>query len=194
MFDIARVWRPAAPSINAEARRNDLIRQYQQLHAQSLYGDGAARAARLLGSIQLEVERLGPIRTVLDYGCGRSPLVNWLAKLNDATPLRYDPAIPEHATLPEGPIDLIVSTDVLEHIPEDLLDNLLAEISSRSQNAYFHIATALATTVLPNGENAHCTVQKPGWWRSRLERHFATVRELPVDRKHRCAFATWKTA
>lgn len=194
MFNIARVWKPVAPSSNGEARRNDLIEQYRQLHAQSVYGNGAARAARLLGYIQLEVEQLGPVRTILDYGCGRSPLVDWLAKLNDATPLRYDPAIPEHATLPEGPIDLIVSTDVLEHIPEDLLDNLFGEISNRTQNAYFHIATAPATTVLPNGENAHCTVQKPEWWQSRLERHFATVRQIPSDRKHRCAFATWRTA
>ena len=175
----------------AEVTRDDaeLIEQYRQLHARDIgYGQGSAR---LLGYIQLQVSHLAGVHTILDYGCGRSPLVDWLAKINDATAFRYDPAIPEYDVLPASKVDLVLNTDVLEHIPETSLDDLLRRIRSLSENAYFHIATAPAKTILPNGDNAHCTVRDGGWWARKLRAHYDVVRPCPVDRKERCSFVTW---
>jgi len=62
---------------------------------------------------------------------------------------------------------------VLEHVEPDLLDNVLAHISSLTRHyAFLNIATVAALKTLPDGRNAHLIVEPPEWWRARLERHF----------------------
>ena len=170
--------------------RPDLIDQYARLHSERKgYGSSSERQC---GFIQIAVGSLGTISSILDYGCGRSRLVDWLAKINDATPFRYDPAIPEYATLQRAKFDLIVNTDVLEHIPSEDLPVILNHIASLSSNVYFNIATAPASAVLPNGENAHATVRPAEWWCDLLSSHFSVVRQVAAWRSQRCSFVTWK--
>ena len=87
-------------------------------------------------------------------------------------PSLYDPAIPEYETLPEGQFDGVISFDVLEHIPKEQIPETFQIIFSKAKKFVFlGIATAPAKAVLPNGENAHCTVEPIGWWETMVERY-----------------------
>lgn len=168
-----------------------LIDLYRQLHAEK---KGYGRSSeRLFQHIQPLMSELPPLRTILDYGCGQSRLIDWLARCNDARAIRYDPAIPKYAKLPKKKVDLIINTDVLEHVPDSDIDDLLARLATLSQHVYFQIATAPAGTILPNGENAHCTVRPAEWWKAKIKKYFPHVRSAPPKKvQDRCAFVTWE--
>ena len=88
---------------------------------------------------------------VLDYGCGKGELALHL-------PFRvklYDPGVPKFSASPEA-ADILVSTDVLEHIEPELLPAVLAHMAAMTKRAAFiHIATREAKKTLPDGRNAH---------------------------------------
>ena len=74
-----------------------------------------------------------------------------------------------HDILDDGPIheefDGVVSLDVMEHIPEAYVRQTFEEIFSLTTKfAFFVIATQKAKKLLPDGRNAHLTVQKAEWW------------------------------
>jgi hypothetical protein len=116
--------------------------------------------------IQEFIKQLGA-RSVLDYGCGRATLSK---ALPDAKVQEYDPGVLGKDLLPK-PADLIVCTDVLEHIEPQLLDSVLRHIFLLARRgAYFVIATRLARETLPDGRNAHLIVQPPEWWLAKLQR------------------------
>lgn len=181
---------PSPDDGRAPGERNEYLEQYARLH-RDVVGYGAS-SEQQLGYIQRVVCELPAIRTILDYGCGQSRLVDWLAKLNDATAYRYDPAIPDYATLPLRQADLVLNTDVLEHIPKDEVDTFIRHISTISSRVYFNISTVPATQTLPNGMNAHCTVQPADWWQERLAKSFRYVRRVKSYRESTCSFVTWK--
>ncbi len=108
---------------------------------------------------------------ILDYGCGKSMLANSL-------PFRikqYDPAIEKHSALPE-PADLVVCTDVLEHIEPDCLESVLAHLRKLTKVAgYFAISTVTAQKTLPDGRNAHLIVKPPKWWVNVLYDYFDII-------------------
>ena len=119
-------------------------------------------------------------KSILDYGCGKGNLVKALAqKYPDIKVYGYDPAIEEFSRLPAEKVDFIINTDVLEHIPEDELPETLAQISALSQNVFFHLHHGKASFILPNGENAHCTVYPPEKYHALLGKFFPYVSVLP---------------
>lgn len=171
------------------ANSQDLIDQYRQIHATRSYG----RSSELkTGYIQRELDHLTPIATILDYGCGQSRLVDWLAAINRARGLRYDPAIPSHAAFPVGPVDVVICTDVLEHVPETDIDALLAGIRMLTRHAYFNISLRQAIEILPNGENAHCTVKSATWWGQRIADRFGFARKAHGNDKTSVTWVTWQ--
>ena len=143
-------------------RGEELIAQYRAIHAKKDYGRSSEI---LIGIVQKHVYALPKITSILDFGCGRSRLVDWMGKIHDAEVFRYDPAIPEFSEMPADKVDLVICTDVMEHIPEEDIDSILKRIKGLSENAYFNISCREADEVLPNGENAHCSVHAHGWWR-----------------------------
>ena len=87
-------------------------------------------------------------------------------------PALYDPAVPAFQNLPAGPFHGVYSTDVLEHIPKEQLPETIYNIYSRAERFVFlGICTRPANTILPNGENAHCTVEPIGFWRTMVEKY-----------------------
>lgn len=107
-------------------------------------------------------------RDVLDYGCGKCTLAN-------AMPFRiqsYDPFIPEYAARP-NPADLVVCTDVMEHVESEHVTAVLNDIRSLARKAaFFQIATRDASKTLPDGRNAHLVVKPAAWWLDELNAHF----------------------
>ncbi len=179
-----------AATVPAQSRGEMLIQQYELLHqAQPGYGRSSER---LCGHIQPHLLSLRSLNSILDYGCGQSRLVDWLAKINGARAYRYDPAIPAFKEFPVGRADLVINTDMLEHIPEENLHPVLTQIRVFSPNVYFQIATAPAHTILPNGENAHCTVKPAEWWAELLRKYFDILEPAMPQQQDRVAFITWK--
>ena len=119
------------------------------------------------------------LRSVLDYGCGKASF--W--KINSVmlygifetfdTPLKvdlYDPAIPEYSTLPDRRYDLVVCTDVLEHVLESEVPDTLYNIIKRSRKlVYLNISTIPATKTFPNGTNLHLTIKPKKWWLAKIK-------------------------
>ena len=167
----------------------ELEAQYRSLHEiSSNYGTSSIR---YLPEIRLIIDYLEP-KTVLDFGCGKASLIKILAKNYPKIEFYgFDPAIPGRDTLPVEKADLIINTDVLEHIPEDILPDVIKKIASISNNVYFALHHGLAKTILPNGENAHCTVKPPQWYYDLLSRHFKTPYPLPYQGLDRSALITF---
>lgn len=110
--------------------------------------------------------------SVLDYGCGRGRLKESLLTQSHLTDVReYDPGIIGKDALPD-PADLVVATDVLEHIEPEKLSTVLRHIRSLAiKGCYFIIATSKSKETLADGRNAHL-IQKPGmWWTAVLRNH-----------------------
>ena len=101
------------------------------------------------------------IKTILDFGCGKAkhhPL-EWNAT-------KYDPAIPDYQNKPTGKFDLVISTDVLEHIPVANLKPIIDELFEYSNKWLFvSVCCRKAKAILPNGYNAHATIESAKWWR-----------------------------
>lgn len=152
----------------AFAREDLATDRYRQLlrekHASIAWGKhGHSHAPE----VQQYIKEIGA-RTVLDYGCGRATLA---AALPDVKVFEYDPGVAGKDDLPK-PADIVVCTDVLEHIEPELLDRVLRHIYLLAKRAaYFVIATRLARELLPDGRNAHLIVQPPEWWVERLQSH-----------------------
>lgn len=108
--------------------------------------------------------------TVLDWGAGKGGLAK---ALPDVDVREYDPAIPGKDT-PPAPAEILVCTDVLEHVEPACLDDVLAELARLTLKvAHVVIATQPdQTKLLPDGRNPHLIVQDAGWWRERLRPYF----------------------
>jgi hypothetical protein len=135
------------------------------LHKRKAYGIGGARWADEVRRLVAEHRCIN----VLDYGSGKGTLKRALPGVYVD---EYDPAIPgkDHEPLPA---DLVVCTDVLEHIEPDCLDDVLKHIASLTNRvALLSIATRPATKLLADGRNAHLIVENGGWWIDRLAPYF----------------------
>jgi hypothetical protein len=121
--------------------------------------------------------------SVLDYGAGRGSLALALgALLSPAVRIsEYDPAVPRIAALP-GFADLVVCTDVLEHIEPDRLDAVLAHLKMLARKAVFVvIATRPSNKTLSDGRNAHLILEQDAWWVERLLQAGFQVSPGPVS-------------
>ena len=129
--------------------------------------------------------------SVLDYGCGKSILLDVLNMPALEVRDRYDPAIPEFASVPERTYDLLINVDVLEHIPEENLDTVLKQMAGLAEHAIIVVDTKPAALFLADGRNAHVSLHDHGWWKARLEREFGPIYPFRVARRGRAAFRTW---
>ena len=120
-------------------------------------------------------------KTLLDYGCGKAipynknrcnevGLKNSVQELCNIESFDlYDPAYEKYATLLDKKYDIVVCTDVLEHIAEQDIDYVLTEILSRSNKIVFlNISWQPALKHFKQGKlkgkNVHISVFDPSWW------------------------------
>jgi hypothetical protein len=112
------------------------------------------------------------VESVLDYGAGRCTLMQAINP-NIAWE-NYDPAVPGLDEEPRA-AELVVCTDVLEHVEPACLEDVLDHIHSLTGRAVFlRIATHPSTKTLADGRNAHLIQEPFEWWFDALKRHFAT--------------------
>lgn len=139
-----------------------------KLHASNEhYGTSGAKYAPQIQALAMSIQS----EDILDYGCGKSTLANNLPfKIH-----QYDPAIPKYAALPE-PANLVVCTDVLEHIEPEMLDSVLNHLRDLTKRkGFFIIANREAKKTLEDGRNAHFIIESPEWWLSKLWERFKVV-------------------
>lgn len=126
-------------------------------------------------------------QTVLDYGCGRGTLKQALEGIDVR---EYDPGIIGKDKVPLRPVDLVVCTDVLEHIEPDKIGAVLVHIRSLAlKGVFLNIALDAAKEKLPDGRNAHLLQMKPDWWEDQL----AKAALWPSQTQHRAGkqFIVW---
>ncbi len=118
-------------------------------------------------------------KTLLDYGCGKAGAYEHASlKLPNGESIKglksiwgleeirlYDPGFAPYQEYPTAKYDAVISTDVLEHITKEDMDWVIEEILGFAKKFVFlNVACYPAKKVLPNGENAHITLETPGWW------------------------------
>ena len=148
---------------------------YQKLHASKKYGVSADDFIEL---VEPSIKELHPI-DILDFGCGQSKFVDLLDVDSLEVRKRYDFAIPEHSTLPYGKFDIVTCLDVMEHVPEGNLDDILQKIKSKSNNVIFKISCTIAGNLLEGGINAHCTLKHGDEWIKLLKNYFPIITIIP---------------
>lgn len=162
--------------------RDDVISpQYRQqlagLHKKRTWGADGAKHAQQAIDFYRELKAT----TLLDYGCGEGRLKLALSSIE--IPIRvqeYDPGIDGKEGLPK-PCDLVVCTDVLEHVEPDKLEAVEDHLFRiAGLGAFLVIATRTANAVLPDGRNAHLIVQPPAWWIDRINRKGWTVDHVQI--------------
>ena len=113
--------------------------------------------------------------SILDYGCGKAQHwpPHWQGRITG-----YDPAYAPHAMRPQGPHDMVICTDVLEHVPASAVDWVIQDIfAHREKWAYLSICTRASGKRLPDGSNKHVTIRPRDWWALKLrpyDRHTVT--------------------
>lgn len=128
--------------------------------------------------------------SILDYGCGKGSLAKQLREEMGWIISEYDPAIEGKDTLPE-PHDVVVCTDVMEHIEPEMLDGVLDHIRSLIRvMGFFVISTRPAKKTLPDGRNAHLIIQPFDWWMDKLRERFEII-EWKTDVSGEGEFAVW---
>lgn len=168
---------------------HSLVKEYAGFHStDASYG---ATGHKTLPWILPHLKALQP-KSLIDYGCGKGilgPLVG--GRLGIAEVGRYDPAVPQFAVKPDRRFDVLINVDVLEHIPEEELDGVLADMAAIADHAVLVIDTAPARTLLSDGRNAHVTLHEADWWEAKLKPHFPTIRPMKIKRRARVAFKTF---
>lgn len=102
--------------------------------------------------------------TVLDYGCGAGTLAARAKKVSPLKFTNYDPGRPEFSATP-SPADLVVCTDVLEHVEPLCLADVVQDLVRLADKAiYLQIATRPAGRILSDGRNAHLIIRDPYFW------------------------------
>jgi hypothetical protein len=153
----AGAYRHTQDDVTSPQYRALLIRMHQ---SQSWGNAGKSHAP--------EVEALAAAidaKTILDYGCGTNTLAT--AMLPKRRVSGYDPGT-DRWMMPK-PCELVVCTDVLEHVEPEKLDCVLAHIFELTgKAAYFVISCRPAKAILPDGRNAHICLHEPDWWLAKL--------------------------
>jgi len=121
----------------------------------------------------IEIARSNNMKSILDYGCGEGRFKEAAAMLAPEIKVtEYDPAIPGKDALPT-PAELVICTDVLEHVEPDLLDAVLWHIRSVTIKGAILLPNLLpAKKVLPDGRNAHLIQESPAWWHGKVSKYF----------------------
>lgn len=137
----------------------------KQLHEQNaVYGIGGGKYAETV----IKLTETLNTKLVLDYGCGKG----YLAKSLPFPIWEYDPAIPGKEDTPR-PADIVMCTDVLEHIEPELIHEVLSDLRRCVKLVgYFVINTGPASKTLPDGRNTHLLQREQVWWHSVLKEYF----------------------
>ena len=159
------------------------VEQYKLLNDKNkFYYESNLSIFNMVNEISLFIDYLKP-KNILDYGCGNGILLKLLRhKYPKINIDGYDPAIKEFSVIPNNHYDMIINTDVLEHIPKSDIADILNHIKSLSNNVFFCLHHGKAYTILPNGENAHITIEPKEWYHNLMKNYFDII--IPLNARN----------
>lgn len=151
--------------------------EYRRMHKENRFT--GASLERHVPEI-LSLIKKHDIKTMLDYGCGKAPVYPKL-NLIDLDLTLYDPYYDPFSRLPSGTFDMVVCTDVLEHVPEDEIGKTLVRLLDYTDKLLFiSICTKPAKKTFENGKNLHLTIKSREWW----EKMISTAKDILVVRHY----------
>ena len=199
---------------NPSPRYRELLSLYERMHREGNTGQTKSPDETYAGgslrphlAVIRALARRTAAKSMLDYGSGKGMLYKQrdLTLPNGETVpsvadylgvekiVCFDPGVPEYSSFPLEKFDGVVSTDVLEHCPEEDIPWIVDEMFSAAKKFVFaNVANYPAAKTLPNGENAHCTQRSPAWWDKLLRgisvRHTGVIYRFEITEKHRGLF------
>jgi hypothetical protein len=154
---------------------NEYKKILTDIHNSSPFG----KRSKLPKHLESFVEEINP-NSILDFGCGKGRLISALAeKYPDKSISGYDPGNTVYdRSLDDVNVDLLISSDVLEHIEPEYVDETLKYLSTKSKYIYHLIALSPAKLILPDGRNAHLILESKEWWRQKfLDLNYNIIKE-----------------
>ncbi len=159
---------------------DSLIPAYQEL---AKTADGNFQGLSILKhkeSIRTFVQSTGA-KTMLDFGSGRGDAYRSPHKLHHylglprAAVTLYDPAFATDgvfstSTLPTGQFDLVVCSDVVEHlVPEEVPEFVARLFSYAKTGVWASFCSREAKKFFADGRNLHTCVRPPEWWQEQFD-------------------------
>jgi len=155
-----------------------------------VYGDGLEFLNKVLTFVDYTISRKRRAVSVLDYGCGQAMHThkrnyNMSEKFKDTTIGErfagmlqcyycYDPAVKRYSVKPSpgSLFDVVAIADVLEHVPEEHVKEVIQDSLSFTKEDGIYIATVcnnpshshFRNSDDTTGENLHCTLKPMQWW------------------------------
>lgn len=175
--------------------------KYQKAWGIASYGDFSPGLHELAGALKWMRPEAGA--SITDWGSGSGKAADALVERGfrvrmvdiaaNAYRGKYGPVIeaclwelPEMAATDHG-----YCADVMEHIPPERVDAVLAGIAQRTaKSVFFQIALYHDRFGAQVGAPLHLSVFPPEWWRERLGKYFARVDTLQVRNKNLLALCT----
>ena len=155
----------------------DLISGKRRSGSEAYDGHSTLAFAKLIR----DIINKNQIKSMLDYGSGKgfyyeNPFniknlkIDSLKKYWDIEIDLFDPCYKKNSLIDENKLyDLVISIDVLEHIPSQDIGWVLEKIISKARKFVFlNVACYSAVALLPNGQNAHINVNNPNWWHDKI--------------------------
>lgn len=148
----------------------------RSLHSKGDYGhSGHQYIPTIFHAISQLAKRLGAV-TVLDYGSATGDTMKhvaehlWLPPSVDS--FCYDPFVDGFSAEPDS-ADLVLCTDVLEHVEPECTKAVLDHIASLTERiAFFSIALTPAGKILDDGRNAHINLRSAEFWIREVTKRF----------------------
>jgi 2-polyprenyl-3-methyl-5-hydroxy-6-metoxy-1,4-benzoquinol methylase len=175
----------------------DYLREQELLHAAPRgYGGRGSKWSPVVD----ELLRKYQCRSMLDYGCGQGSLVRTLSNEFRYKPevafREYDPAIPGKSEVPTAPADLVVCTDVLEHIESDKIFAVMQHLSKLTGRLLFAVISLVPTgKTLSDGRQAHILIRSVDWWKYQFDEAglalAKTVKGRDPKKDHKQFAAVW---
>lgn len=147
----------------------------EQIHSTEQWG---LSASLMIDTIEAWVRSTG-VNRVLDYGAGAGFVKNKLPRrIPGLEVISYEPGIPAQAALPD-PAPLVLCIDVLEHVEPEYVEDVLDDLKRVVERyAFFNVATHPARRILPDGRNAHLTVQPMSWWAEKILARWPDAKQI----------------
>jgi hypothetical protein len=153
--------------------KNELVPLYREMAAEggNFHGLSIVQYSEMIAKLI----RLYGATSVLDYGCGRADAYRsphmlwrqWGLKWNNVH--LYDPAFEQYAVPPRR-ADAVLSSDVLEHIPEEDVDRLIADLFLHARRfVWASVCCRPARKTFPGTDtNLHVTIRPFDWWHEKF--------------------------
>lgn len=151
-----------------------LLKQYRTMAAMG----GNFRGFSLLQHADAiaKVVKLHGATSLLDYGSGAGDGYRQPHSVHEVWGIKrgriklYDPSFPQLSHPPVGHYDGVICSDVLEHVPEDAVDALIATLFAHAHSfVWASVCCRPAKKFFPDGTNMHVTLHPLDWWRERFE-------------------------